>query len=621
MGDNNSNNFDDYLKDQESLRNEEPLNKEDLTQEDTADHNQDAFEKEDSFQNQDNTAFQESNMGTVNSSTDSMDNFLGAMDYTKPGSSDSFEQSFETGSVTGSKGRKPSGKLVAIFILLAVVVIGSAAAYLNRSALSNTYALMTKSPLEYYTYTETQSINKGIDTYTSYYDKSLTEYKALKDAGVAEDVNLKLTVSPQFTSLIGLTDFESLEAQIHSQAKGMNSGKYSVGLSYNGQSLATLNSFINNETSEIFLQVPELSSAYLLFSMDEMMQSYDTDIYGGSYSNYMQKVESLINSDTLSPDVINTLLKKYSSLIIQNIDDVKMEKNAKVTASDINSSYTKLIATLNGEDVYNMGMAILNEAKTDDSLKAIVVELGYSTEEEYASAIDSAIQELTAEKETMTAEEESVVMNVYVDNTGRIMGREFVSNEEGIANKFGYYITNKGSQVGFRVFVSEDETDILDISGKGTYSSAGFNGTATLNYSEYSDAYGDYTTYSFDVAIENAKLDKENNYINGKFTLTSDSLMGAEVSLNCTGDESQQEYLFTVLYGNLEAATLDIVGKKGTYEEFQYPSSSDEVYDGITDISSYMSTMDVEGFTSKIQSITGIDFNSLLSSYLYGGLY
>jgi hypothetical protein len=638
MGDNNSNNFDETNQNGEPFSNEEPLKNEDFLQneeskqyeesmqDDKSIQNTDAIQNMDTTQNVDAAQNVDANQNTDanqypnDSKADSTDDFSNVMDFTKTGTNESFEQSFET-SASGPKGKKPSGKLIAGIVLLAVVIIGAITAYANRNSLSNTYALMTKSPLEYYSYTESKSINKGIDSYTSYYSKSLKTYNDLKETGVAEDANVKLTVSPQFTSLIGLPDFQSLEANIHSQSKGMNKGKYDIGLSYNGQSLATLNTLINNETSQMYFKVPELSSAYLLLNMDEMMSTYDPEMYGGSYNSYMQKVEALINSDALSPAIINTILKKYSNLIIENIDDVKMEKNTKVTASDISSSYTKLAVTLTGEDAYNMGLAILNEAKTDDNLKSLYVAMELGTEDEYASSLDSALQEYTAEKDTMTTSKESILMNVYVDNTGRIMGREFVSNDADVSNGLGYYITHTGNKIGFKAYVSEGDVDIIDFSGNGTYSGSGFNGKSTLSYSEYSDSYGDYTTYKFDIAMENAKIDSEKGYVNGKFTLTSDLLMGAEVSLQCTGDDKQQEYLFSVLYGNMEAATVDIVGKKGTYEEFEYPTDSDEVYDAMTDIDSYSATMDIEGFTSKLQSVTGIDLNSLISNLLYGGMY
>lgn len=529
------------------------------------------------------------------------------------------QKSTET-TLTDLPGKKSNRKLIAVLIAIVILLAGSVTAYANRNALVNTFYKLTKSPTEYYAYVEQKELDKCIDKLSTSYDKSLIQYAEQQDSGVAQDLNLKFSINPQFTGMLGLGNFDSIEAKLSALAKGGNSNS-KLGISYNGTSVLTLDTYMNTETSDLYLLIPELSNAYLLFSLDEMMAESGTVSEDYSYSEYMNKVQSFINNGTLSAETLNSLLKKYSSLAIKNIDNVTLD-STDLTASDISNSFTRLTAEINQEDLYNMGMAILNEAKNDQVIKDLCTALDISTEEEYSQSIDDAIAELNNNKETMIASEETVIMNVYVDKFGNIMGREFKSTTEEVASSLGYYITRDSKDFGFTSWVSEDDVNILEITGNATYANNSFTGTSNFIYSEYNDTNSDYTSYSFDIAFENANLTDTTGYINGKYTITSDLLAGAQIVFDCSADELQQKIIMNVLYGNLEAATLEILSGKGTFQEFEFPSDSDEVYDGVADFNSYFETVDLESFIATLEDTLEIEnlesyIQALLSGFMY----
>ncbi|WMJ85963.1 hypothetical protein [Anaerocolumna sp. MB42-C2] len=521
-----------------------------------------------------------------------------------------YEQSYETTEVPSKK--KPNPKFIAGILILIVLLAGSVTAYANRNTLANTIALMTKSPVEYYSSIEKKNINKGIDTFTESYDKYLTLYNDQKTKGVGQDTSVKLTVNPQFTGMIGLNDFKSLEAKITSMTKGDNS-KSTIGFSYNEQALVTLNALINSKTGELFASVPELSSAYLLFSLNDLMSYSGEMADGGNYTDYVNDMEALLNNDSLSPDTLNSLLKKYSALLIDHIDNMKLEKNVKITASKSNATYNKLTAELNEEDIFNITTAILNEAKKDDSLKRLFATLNICKEDEYAKLIEDSLARL--DKEAKTASSDPVLFNVYVDKTGRIMGREFTTSGKDKTSGGGYTVVSDGSKLSYTIWLKDNGSDLFDFSVDGTNSSSGFTGDGVLKFSGYSAEYSDYTNYSFNITAENAKLINGKG-INGKYTISSDLFMGAEIVLDCNANDKQQNMKLQVMYGNMEAGALDITSKESAYEDFTFPGSSDQVIDN--DIYSYMGTADFEGFMTHVQDVTGLDINSLLQSYLYG---
>lgn len=530
-----------------------------------------------------------------------------------------YEQSFETAQEQSS-GKKTKPKFIAAVIIIAVLIAGSVLAFASRGTLANTIALMTKSPLEYYSGIEKKTVNKGIDSLTEAYDKYITLYKEEKNSGIAQDTNVKITVNPQFTAMIGLSDFKSIEAKISSLSKG-NNGKASIGISYNDQSLVTVNTLVNSETGELFASIPELSSAYLLFSLDDLMSYSGDTIEGYNYSEYVKEIEKLLNSEALSPDTLNSLLKKYSALIIDNIDNMKLDKNVSVTASELTGTYNMLTSELNGEDIYNITAAILNEAKNDETVKNLFVTLKICTEEEYPQLVDNALTELNNGKASMTASAEPLSMRVYVDKSGRIMGRELVSSGDAGGDGAGYYIVSQGNKISLSTWIKQNGENVLDFTADGSVSAKGFNGNSVLSYSEFNADYGDYTTYSFNIAVENAKLAADKGFVNGKFTVTSDTLMGTELILDCKSGDQQQSVKFQVLYGGIDAAAVDITSQKGTYQDFEFPSSKDQVFDGLNDIYSYMGTADFEGLLTHVEEVTGLDLSSLFGSLLFNSAY
>lgn len=501
--------------------------------------------------------------------------------------------------------KKPKGKFIALLVVLAVVFVGAITAYTNRNVLANTIARMTKSPAEYYAFVEQKGINTSIDQLTVAYDKALATYDEQITKGVGQDSSLKFTLNPDITGMLGLGNFESVEAFITSFGKEGNS-KSNVKLSYNGTSLISTDFFMNADTSDMFLTIPELSSAYLLFSFDEIMSASGAYPDGFSYSEYMEDFQNLLKEDSLSPATLNKLLKKYSSLIVNNINNVTVEKESEYTASDISSSFTTIKAEISDEDIYNIGMAILNEAKNDQVIKDLCKTLDICTEEEYNNAIAEAISELEATKESLV-HENPIVMNVYVDKTGKVMGREFKTTDEADNTSIGYYSTQKSNDLGFTLWVSEDDTKIFDVSGKATAKGKSYNGTCTVSIVD------DTTTSTFDIDFENAGVVEDKGYINGTYTISSNEIPGMKIVFDCNADQKQQQIIIKVMYSGMEAATLEITGKEIAYEDFSFPADSEQIFDGMTDMDAYLSTVDYEGFITKLESAFGIED---LESYL-----
>lgn len=505
--------------------------------------------------------------------------------------------------------KKHNGKLIAIFVVLAVILAGSITAFANRNKLANTLAIMTKSSSEYYAYIEQKNLDTQIDTFTKYYGKSLDYYKD----GLSTENNLTFTISPEFAMMMGLTEIKPISAQFESSTKkGLSN--FSGALSYDNKALASLEMLFDMNTYDYYFKVPELSSAYLLMSIKNIMEAetiVDTEF---DYTEYMNNISTLLDGGLLSEETLNIMLKKYSSDVYHNIKTVEIEKNAEVTASNITSSYHKIAVTMTDKDLYNIAMAVLEDAKADKDLVKILVALQVLAENEYNEAIETAINDLKANEATLT-NEPMLSMILYVDGNGNIMGREFNAIDDSNTS-FGYTTTKNGTDIGFDVWFKENDTNVFQITADGTTNKDGFTGDSVIAVNYYDEFYGETTATKLNVALENVKM--ENNYLDGKFTLTADALLGMEIVAEFKAADKQQDMNLKMMAGGVETMGFQLTSKEVPFKEVKMPSSDEQVFDMTNEMESYMGTADLEGFMTNIQNVLGEDFGPLFEGLLSG---
>ncbi|MFU0826142.1 MAG: hypothetical protein ACFWTJ_01200 [Lachnoclostridium sp.] len=522
------------------------------------------------------------------------------------------ETSFTT--EQGQKSHKmPIWSIIALAAAILVLLSGSVYALANWKTIANTIALMTKSPFKYYTDIEKKSLNKTIDSFTDIYSQYIDSYKKRSESGLALNTNVKLTVNSQFASLIGLNDFQSVEAKISTLSK-KNAGKASVGLFYNEQSLFNLDILINSETEDLYAKVPELSTSYIHYSLNDIMSDAD-----GNYGNFAKEINNFLTNKAPSSEALNALLKKYGDIFVANVNNMVLDKDVKLSTSDISGSYNMLTAKFEQDDFVNTVKEILNTARNDEALKSLFISLGLcATDDEYASFIDNAFAKLNNGNLGFD-NSDFIYMRVYVDKTGEIIGREFTNQEslsfDDQASGFGYFHLKKGKKHGIKIWEKQDGRNTLELDTDGSVSLKGFTGNSVLEILRFDDTYNDYSTSSIKIGLEDVNITK-NGQINGKFTVTSDLLMGASLVLDCKYEENQTNAKLQFLYGGIDAASVEISRTKGTYTNFELPPSDGQIIDGGEDIYSYMQTADFEGLISHVEEITGLDLSSLLNALL-----
>ncbi|MDD3174467.1 MAG: hypothetical protein PHF63_12555 [Herbinix sp.] len=521
----------------------------------------------------------------------------------QPGYSQQYTQSgFPAG--TQKQKKKSHGKVIAAVIVLLILFSGTATAYAFRGTIINTYAQLTKSPVEYYAYIEKKTITDSIDNLKPYLNLTSQDTAI----NVKSDVSIdRETVDSLMQSSLdmSLEDFESqLGVPIESFGFDVLYGhkdniiNETLGVRFNQVNLITMELFMDTTANDYFVRLPELSKAYLDFT-DELS---DTDI-------------DLSQIKLPSTDQTIDLLNRYSNIIVDNITEVEVEKDKELNLDTLSTTCTKLTVTITNDDAYNICKAILTEAKEDEYLINLLPVYDI-TEDEYQDAIDDALDELDSSSEDLLDEDLNMV--VYVDNNSNIIGREFTIDDSDAV--LGYTFINKGNKDEYNMYAEDDNGNtILDISGSQTKENGAYDGEATIEISDPDEYY--FTDVSIDLDYEDFRTERKNErfYQYGTLNLSSAAFMGIEVTSEYSVENDIQNNKLIFQMGASPLVTIDTTTEYlNDYQVTMLPDDA-EVYD-ISDIEGYEASLNLDDYISKLSEELGVDLQGLIDYYT-GGYY
>lgn len=330
---------------------------------------------------------------------------------------------------------KKNGSRIAIITaaVLGVAAGGGAAAYNLSPLVKNQVKLRVCSAERYsaWVYEEnSQTIAKeAADRYRRYLDdagggKSFgytlkydvsdeAKDKLLEKLGDVDDTSKELK---NFISAV--EDTESLTLNVEQAGSG-NSTSARAGFSRNDESIIAVDTFIDMESLETYLRIPDLKDQWLFIDSSEMLSGLNSDDV-----NYLRKCLTDPGS-VLTPDELETEIQRYVDLWNKSVSDVKVEKKSDVEIGDITVDYTVINVKLTPEKMEEVRDAFVNEMKKDDILRSIVVDRTKSmTAEEYEEKLDKALARKASTKDELD-------IYTYVDPTGVIRGMK-VSNPDGV---------------------------------------------------------------------------------------------------------------------------------------------------------------------------------------------
>lgn len=498
-------------------------------------------------------------------------------------------------------------KIVPLVVIVAILLVGAVTAFAFKDTLMNTVAKATKSPAEYYAYVEKNAINETLDEFIPLLKES--EAQSKKSFALDTKTEIKINEASLDTLLqqylgVSLVDVESnlgisldsigIDALIGKDDKYLNEN---FTLSLNQIDLISAEIIMKNAMDDILVRFPELSSDYLNISTEELAGE---DLITPEYSKIME---------TFTADFIEQLIRKYSSLILDNISQATLTNNETLSLETLSTDATLLTVTITDEDAKKILTSLLKAAKLDNDFIRIASIYGLE-EEGYKAYIDDSLEELEAEDNTIFYD--NLEMQVFVDNKGKIIGRTF--SIEGESNVIGYTYLEDSDYSEYEVFVKDDEIDYLVLSGSQTIKNDAYTGSASATVN--TGAYG--TTVSVDISYDDLKTVKKNNYAYqyGSINISSIDLFGAQLLINFDEKDNHQLSEIIVQMGAEPLVTLTTDSEYLSNYKASVPAEGATIYD-INDVDSYYSTIDLEAFITSLSDKLGIDIQSLINSFYY----
>src|SRR5690606_33636698 len=145
---------------------------------------------------------------------------------------------------------------------------------------------------------------------------------------------------------------------------------------------------------------------------------------------------------------------------------VELSKNEELEVDDITVKANLLTVTIDGDTFLDIASAILKEAKNDDYIIDLISAMGL-TGSEYKAAIEEAQAELKDLEADMSGDAGEIIMEVYVDGTGNIIGRTITIEEAGTAvGSLGYAYITEGNQEEYEFYIEDSYgTTLLSVNG------------------------------------------------------------------------------------------------------------------------------------------------------------
>ncbi|MBR1562016.1 MAG: hypothetical protein IJ645_02285 [Ruminococcus sp.] len=434
--------------------------------------------------------------------------------------------------------------------------------------------------------------------------------KALKgELDFSYDAKATLSFGEGFKKLSGKSDMGSIAVTANANQNG-NKASADVAVLYNDNDLVSLNAVIDRDSGNAYVQVPQLSDAYMSVNYEEFISQAQSQL---TQSFDFSQLEQLAGSFQFDPAAMTESLSGYAQAIADNFPEGKDGDDVSGDISGYEYSYTTKTYTLTGNDLYNILKAVLEQAKNDQNLSDLYDQItttaasqGTNLGISYSDFIDKLMEEYGGS----------------VKDTGELFSFDVYFNQDIPA---GFKIDQEG-------FVMDCKTVLT-----GTVTAVDFNlayaenGSLTIvGAAEEEDGV---TNGSFEL-----KSDIDDDAVEGKLTLTNVGPNGGSIRIDGSADNdgtpvsgwfeiitsvSEDEMSLTVDtgYNGENFVTVSFEGKKTDVKEVTVPTG--KIYD-ITDEASrneFLDTVDTDKFLENIKSVLGEDlynefFNGRSGSYI-----
>lgn len=503
---------------------------------------------------------------------------------------------------------KSHAKLITAIIAIIMVLILGTLALTLRGTLINTLSLATKSPADYYKSLERKEIDKTVSSILSLKPYSKKETALNLSSTLTYD---RKTVAALLTQLgISLEDTETLIGVPINQigidmivAQKEETLQEKILFSLNQVDLISLEVLFDYITGELLLRSPELSKAYLKYSKEEETPLVQLD------SLLLQLMQS---------DQTGTILKKYSSIILDNLNRVDLNQNSEFKTDQVYKKCNQLTVTLDLLTLNQIGVDLLEEAISDPFIHELLPSLGI-TKEDYIQHLERSIAAGQEQVENVpTYNYDFLKIIIYVDSSGHIIGREFVNvlRNGNPYSKLGYYSLYEKGVINYGVYQERENINLFYLIGNNKPSGKYYDGSLTMSINgKYYNLNSDFV---FDIDYKNIRRIKKNNqwFYYGNLTVSSHQMMGMRFLVDFDVVDEVQTSQIRLQFGSSSLFTLSSKLKYLQDYPFDNPSTTEDVYD-FSKWNDFLQTIDLDTFLQQLQSQLGINIEDFILNYFY----
>lgn len=524
----------------------------------------------------------------------------------------------------------PKKTLIAVAVIALVLIVVVA----NFKTVTNSVSKLVSSPEKYYANVEKDQIKELAGSIADTYGNNVLENIDFSDYSV--DYNVEVELSEDAREMIAEaldvddTDaFAKMAADFFVSLKG-NNISMEAAASLGKNQVISANAVMDMDKGEAWAQIPELSEKYIGISLDEYAEDFAEE-----YAMVMEQSAKI--TDALpKPKTIEKLITRYLAIAVENVGSVKEEKDT-LKVGDTEQKCTSIRVRIKADDMYKIMVAILEEAKDDKELHDLVADVvcaAYEAMEEemdrddiidkLTEAIETALEELeNLEDMEETEDEMELVMNVWVDGKGEVIGREVKMNDDPI---FSYKMAQKGSKFEFEAsayttsyrfnnetYEYESYQKEVVLEGTGKKSSSSLSGEFALKMKD-----GKESVKLFEVKVDDFKTKKiKEGYIDGSFTISlSKDIIGKafrgtqaamvspflskyELKFDLKSGKKDANVAVTILDDDEMFAKVGISAKIGSGKSAKLPKGI--MVEDEEDIMEWAETINTEKFLKKIE--------------------
>ena len=420
--------------------------------------------------------------------------------------------------------------------------------------------------------------------------QTLTESVAGAIDGYAQDVNrslqgskgtLTLKVEDTGKAIIGSMLGQDMDISVKDGIEAIDST-----ILLNGEKICDLNIYQDMAEMTQYIQVPEISDAYIAVKTADEMNGESQEIMQ-TYMNVLSDLGSALPD----AETTRTLLDRYGTLVIDSVEEGStVEEN--VSVEGVGENCTVYEGKITGAAARTMLENILASAKDDAEIKGLFdrwTENGYSSEDQYTayqSAVEKLLEDMKSAETDGSESTEDFSEKVWVNSENKIVGREI-----GIVDGADYepiFTLKTPSQDGKTALLLEVGADDSHL----TLTGSGASADGLLN--------GDYIfavdgTETLDIKVENLELKPEKSgYYNGTFTVSfpestsedsgdaavSNMLNGFSAVINMNSDASAETSTLdlSLVTSGVSLGTLSLTGGYGQGAEIPDLKSLGSVY-------------------------------------------